>query len=61
MNGTEHCNCRHWLCCRADGCCDLRSVVADVVRRRVGRKHGVTVAEVIRRRRSALEGAIVAV
>lgn len=61
MHSLENCDGRDRLNGRARGCCALCSVVADVVRRReVGRKHGATVAEVMRRRRSALDGAIVA-
>lgn len=61
MHGLESCGGRDKLKDRARGCCTLCSVVADVVRRReAGRKHGATVAEGMRRRRRALDGAIVA-
>jgi hypothetical protein len=62
MHGVKNCEYRDRPCCRADSCGVLRIVAADVVRRRVaGRKHGATVAEVMRRRRRARDGAIVAI
>jgi hypothetical protein len=46
---------------RADSCCILCSLGADAVRRRdVGRKHGVTEADAMRRKRTARGCAIVA-
>lgn len=47
---------------RGDDCCVLHNAYEDVASRRdVGRKHGVAAAEAMRRRRTALDGAIIAV
>ena len=62
MHSVGKCDCRDRLDRKTDDCCVLHSAKVDVVRRReVGRKHGAVAAEAMRRRRIALDGAIVAV
>ena len=62
MHNVGNCGCCDRLDRNADDCCVLHSADVDVVNRRdVGRKYGVAAAETMRRRRIALDGAIVAV
>lgn len=62
VHDLQMCGCCTGLDHGPEMCRVLRTEAADVVRRReVGRKRGAAVAQIMRRTRSALEGAIDAV
>jgi hypothetical protein len=62
VHDTRNFGCRDRRDCRADGCCVTHGAEVHVVRKRdAGRKRGVAAAKAMRRRRTALDGAIVAV